>query len=107
MDNQELLTEQEAQAFMDSLTISHTPEISSHIWKYSEEEMISKNKKIIRKVDAAIDDRVNDIWVWVKDLIAIKAEAFRQIRALEGKDDIEVKWLIPTNITINIANIQN
>lgn len=105
----EELNDEEAQEFINSLSI--TPpleEITSLDEDLSSDDLsIRKNKEIIKKADNLLLNRLEneDISLGVKDIIAMKSEAFKQIQTLEWWSDILDTWkLIPTNINIQIIN---
>lgn len=66
-----------------------------------------KNKSLIKKIDTRLTDTIEDSsqFITMKDLIAMKAEMFKEIQVAEGNEQaLDTTRLIPTNITLNIQN---
>lgn len=83
---------------------SPTTDLSAHI--SHEEREIQKNQAIIDASNQLITERIkyNDDSLRLTDVISAKAEAFKQIRMLQGKDDNKQDQLIPSQINIQIIN---
>lgn len=114
--NEEILhisEDQEAQDFLNSL--SSTPkteviipdEISEHWLKGKAKKTFEENERIITKSNKLLIDKLEE-WdeVSIKDIIQMKAEAFKNNQSLLGKDDeaVDTRKLIPSTINIQIIN---
>ena len=103
------MTDKELQArnFLASLsnpnpTITEEP----HLTNADDRQVILKNSNLIKEIDDLILSR---FWKYpesisLKDLNSIKAEAFKQNRLLQGKDDWEWPNKIPSIVNIQIIN---
>jgi len=105
MTNQETLTEQEAQQFLDSFQddptdISLTEDTSSELYT------IKQNERIINLADKNLIERLEhqDWSLRITDIVSAKDSAFKSNLKLLGLDDDKNTQLIPANITINIVN---
>ena len=104
-----LENELEAEAFLNSLSVPEIklpPEISlTSELSLSDEYIIWKNSEIIKHVDKQLIERLEwwDMSLSPKDMLAMKAEAFKQNRVIKWFDDGNLQ-LIPSNIIINIQN---
>ena len=94
-----LENELEAEAFLNSLSV---PEKKLSL---SDEYIIWKNSEIIKHVDKQLIERLEwwDMSLSPKDMLAMKAEAFKQNRVIKWFDDGNLQ-LIPSNINIQIIN---
>jgi len=108
MNHQELLSTQEAEDFLNSLSpppSNDTPSISE---TPNTSKLIQKNQDIINAADTLIYTRIHskDSSLKLAEVIQAKSEAFRQIRILEWQEDtqLDLKKLIPTQIQIQIIN---
>lgn len=108
-----ITSQEEATDFLNSLTTAgisptpHTPAISnsSEISKTDSRNFFN-NERIIDLVDNTILERLEswDMSMSIKDMLGLKAEAFKQNRLIEGKDDeINHSW-IPSVINIQVIN---
>lgn len=100
---QELLNEQQAEEFMQSLQTPSTPETTSSL---SEDYTLRQNEKIIKFADQRLLERLEyaDGSLRITDIVSAKDAAFKQNQKIMWLWD-EWPQLIPS--VINISIIQN
>ena len=99
----DLITEQQAEEYLNSLSQTSTAQDLSIP---NELFTIQQNEKIIKLADSNLIERLEHMdWsLKVSDIVSAKDAAFRHNLKLLWLDEDKDKQLIPANITINIVN---
>jgi len=106
-ETQEIILTPEDEADFQAAFPNHptsTSSLEEDSWKY---EIIQENTKMIKKADKILIRRMQEEpdSVSIKDAIAIKSQAHRQIQAEKGiTDDWFWPKLIPAVINIQVVN---